>query len=40
VRDGEPLENVARSCEGEGHPVIEKTEVKPRIWRLTVQRGG
>lgn len=40
LREGEPFENVARSCEEEGHAVRHREKVRDRIWRLVVQRGA
>ncbi|MCC6546643.1 sulfurtransferase TusA family protein [Candidatus Sumerlaeota bacterium] len=39
VRDGEPLHNVTRSCEQDGHRVIEKQQQANGKWRLLIRRG-
>jgi tRNA 2-thiouridine synthesizing protein A len=40
LRAGEPLKNVTRSCEEEGHAVLERAELPSGLWRLVIQRGG
>ncbi|MEQ8819935.1 MAG: sulfurtransferase TusA family protein [Sumerlaeia bacterium] len=43
LRQGEPLENVTRSSEEEGHRVLTKDPALERgagIWRLTIRCGG
>ncbi|MCB2153313.1 sulfurtransferase TusA family protein [bacterium] len=39
VREGEPLENVARSVKDEGHTVLERKPLGDAIWRLLIERG-
>lgn len=39
LRDGEPLHNVTRSCEEEGHRVVAREEMRPGIWRVQILRG-
>jgi len=40
IREGEALENVARSCAMEGDEVIAREERAGGVWRLLVRRGG
>ncbi len=40
LREGEPLANVTRSCEDEGHAVLEKARYDGEIWRLLIRRGA
>jgi len=40
LREGEPLANVVRSCEEEGHAVVERGRRDPSTWRLVIQRGA
>lgn len=40
LREGEPLENVTRSCEEEGHRVLEREKMEGTTWRLVIRRGG
>ncbi len=40
VREGEPLENVTRSCEEEGHAIrLRERAGEEGIWRLLIERG-
>lgn len=39
VRQGEPLDNVSRSCDDEGHRVHVKELRDGEIWRLVIERG-
>ncbi|MBI1290573.1 sulfurtransferase TusA family protein [bacterium] len=39
LREGEPLLNVARSVEEDGHAVLEKTRVADGIWMLLIHRN-
>ena len=40
LRDGEPLHNVTRSCEAEGHEVVSKEPRSHGVWRIVVKCGG
>ncbi len=40
IREGEALENVARSCEAEGHRILGREPVAPPVWRLLIRCGG
>lgn len=40
LRGGEPLANVTRSCELEGHRVVVREARDGGLWRLVIQRGG
>lgn len=40
VREGEPLRNVSRSCQEEGHAVDDRGEAAPGVRRLLVAKGG
>lgn len=40
LRDGEPLHNVTRSCEQDGHRVLEKEPREGGKWRLLIRRGA
>lgn len=40
LREGEPLANVTRSCEEEGHKVVEKARREGTTWRLVIKRGA
>ena len=39
LREGEPLDNVTRSCEDEGHAVLVRERKDGEVWRLVIQRG-
>ncbi|MEO8377214.1 MAG: sulfurtransferase TusA family protein [Candidatus Sumerlaeota bacterium] len=39
VRDGEPLHNVTRSCEQDGHRVFAREQRGDNKWRLLIRRG-
>ncbi len=39
LREGEPLANVTRSCEEEGHAVIGRERHDGEIWRLVIRCG-
>lgn len=39
LREGEPLANVTRSCEDEGHKVVLRELLGGGIWRVVVRRG-
>lgn len=38
--DGEPIENVPKSLEEQGHKVLEKERLSDRQWRIVVERGA
>lgn len=40
LRDGEPLENVTRSCQEDGHPIEAREPAGPELWRLWIRCGG
>lgn len=40
LRDGEPFLNVTRSCEEEGHRILERTPQEDGLWRLVIERGS
>jgi TusA-related sulfurtransferase len=40
LRDGEPLRNVLRSCEEEGHEIVSRVATEDGIWQLLVRRGA
>jgi TusA-related sulfurtransferase len=40
VDDGEPVENVPRSVEDEGHTIILREEAGGGAWRLLIMKGG
>jgi len=37
LREGEPLRNVTRSCEDEGHRIISREDLGGGIWRLIIE---
>jgi TusA-related sulfurtransferase len=39
LAEGEPLENVPRSAEQEGHHVVERRPLPEGGWRLLLERG-
>ncbi|CAN5165058.1 sulfurtransferase TusA family protein [soil metagenome] len=38
LREGEPLHNVTRSVEGEGHKILSREPLDGGIWRLLIQK--
>lgn len=40
VDDGEPLENVSSSIEGEGHRVLQKQRSEAGTWNIYVEVDG
>ncbi len=40
LREGEPLLNVTRSCEEEGHRVLVREHHRDNLWRLVIECGG
>ena len=40
LRDGEPLENVPRAAETEGHRIIQIEMIREGIYRLILEKGG
>ena len=36
--DGEPMENVPRSVEGEGHKILEQAKIDG-YWRVVIEKG-
>jgi len=39
INNGEPLRNVSRSAEAEGHRISEKNEIGDGTWRLLITKG-
>lgn len=39
LRDGEPLHNVTRSCEDEGHRILSREHHHDNIWRILIRRA-
>lgn len=39
VREGESLDNVARSCEEEGHVLLSREKQQGEVWRLVIMRA-
>jgi len=39
LRDGEPLENVPRAAEGEGHRILGIEHVGPGVCRVVIEKN-
>lgn len=40
LKEGEPLENVPRSAEEQGHKVLERADLGGGTWRLVIEKGA
>lgn len=39
LREGEPLENVPRAAEGEGHRIVERAGLGRGLHRIVIEKG-
>ncbi len=39
LREGEPLANVTRSCEEEGHSVLRKEKIEGPYWKIYIKKS-
>lgn len=40
IREGEPLENVTRSCAADGHRILSREPLQAPVWRVLIECGG
>ena len=40
LRDGEPLHNVTRSSEAEGHRILSRKDLGEGLWRILIECEG